>query len=117
MKKVVLTLLIFLSLSGCSSLKSKQEVIEVHRPILYCPAPNWEGVGRPDALATDGITEDMSAGEVVKRYKATVIQLQDYSNRLEKSLQQYDSTHEAYEQLRKQFLEEQKQDGFVGTDK
>lgn len=117
MAQKIIAMITLLLLVGCEHNGVKTEVVQQKIPILYCPAPNWEGIGRPDALATDGITNDMSAGEVVKRYKATVIQLQDYSTRLEKSLQQYDSTHEAYEQLREQFLEEQKQDGFVEPDK
>lgn len=102
-------------LAGCQSapVKLRTETVEVFKPILYCPAPNWEGIDRPIPLAIDGITPDMSAGEVAKRYKASIIQLQDYADRLEKSLEKYDSTSEAYEELKEQFLQQRQIDGFT----
>lgn len=102
-------------LTGCFGsvpVKTRTEVVEVHKPILYCPAPNWIEIQRPNSLAIDSITPNMSDGEVVKRYKATVKQLQDYAERLELSLERYDSTNAAYEELRKEFLKEKELDGF-----
>lgn len=108
MAKTIITFLLLAPLIvGCGSLQVK----EVHKPILYCPAPNTDKIGRPDPLAHQSVTDNMSEGEVVKRYKASVKQLLDYSVRLEKALRKYDSTHEAYEQLRKEFLKQKQQDG------
>lgn len=110
----LLGIIAVLFLSGCSSapVKLRTETVEVFRPILYCPAPNWDELGRP-RLLVEKITPNMPAGEVAKHYKATVKQLEDYANRLERALQQYDSTNAAYEELRQQFLKERSMDGFT----
>lgn len=114
MEKIIPALFLSIFLIGCGSnpVKLRTEVVEVHKPILYCPAPNWEEIKRPEVLPIDSITPGTPDGEVVKRYKATVKQLQDYSTRLERSLQQYDSTNAAYNELRKEFLKEKELDGF-----
>lgn len=118
MAKTITALLLVLLLAGCASgpVKLRTETVEVFKPILYCPAPNWDGLDRPNPLAIEEINPSMSAGEVVKRYKASIKQLQDYADRLEKSLQKYDSTNQAYEELRKQFLEQRARDGFPGEE-
>ena len=107
MVKLVTISFFALILVGCGSqpVKLKTEVQYVNRPILYCPAPNWQELDRPD-LAIEGITSDMSPGDVAKRYKATVKQLMDHARRLETTLRRYDKTSEAYDELREQFLSE-----------
>ena len=115
MARVILAMFAVLLMAGCASnppVKLRTETVEVFKPILYCPAPNWEGLDAPDPLAIEPITDETSDGEVAKRYKATVKQLQDYTERLEEALKKYDSTSEAYEELEKQFLEEKERGGF-----
>jgi hypothetical protein len=91
-----------LLLAGCGSnpVKLRTETIEVVRPILYCPAPNYEELKRPDALPIDMITSETPDGEVAVRYKATVKMLQQYIDRLELTLKQYDDTNSALDDLR-----------------
>lgn len=110
----LLGLLVVLGLVGCGSspIKTRTETVEVFKPVLYCPSPNWNELDRPSPLAIKGITPQTSAGEVAKFYTITIIQLQEYITRLEKTLQQYDDTNQAYEELRKQFFEQQEMDGF-----
>jgi hypothetical protein len=105
MVRVVLVALLATMIVGCgtNSVKLRTETVEVVRPILYCPAPNREELNRPDALPIDSITSETPVGEVAVRYKATVKILQNYIKRLELSLDQYDNTNAAYEELRKQF--------------
>lgn len=116
MAKATITILLALLLVGCGSapVKLRTETVEVFKPILYCPAPKWNELDRPE-LAIHQLTTDQaqSPGEVAKHYKATVRQLEDYANRLERALQQYDSTNAAYEELRQQFLKERSMDGFT----
>lgn len=120
--KILYIVFICVTLQGCSIFKSwfveetikeivVKEYVEVPKPILYCPRPNWKEIDPPEVLAIEGITVDSSPGEVAKRYKATIIQLRDYNKRLNKSLQKYDETHKAYEQLRQEFLRERLRDG------
>lgn len=114
MDKIILVVLFAAILSGCGStpVKLRTETVEVFKPILYCPAPDLQAISRPETLAYETITNDTSPGEVVKRYKASIIQLRDYISRLETSLMKYDSTNAAYEELRKQFIEQLEKDGF-----
>jgi len=109
MARNTLTVLFVLFLFGCSAtpVKLRTEVQEVYRPVLYCPAPNWDELARPE-LTIYQISDDASPGEVAKRYKATVKQLQDYATRLEQTLKQYDTTNEAYDELRDQLINQQK---------
>lgn len=114
MAKTVTALLLAFFLVGCQTapVKLRTETVEVFKPVLYCPAPNYEGLDRPDPLAIESITPNMEPGEVAKRYKAAIRQLQDYADRLERSLQKYDSTSEAYDELREQFMNQRARDGF-----
>lgn len=111
----IIPLALILFLIGCSQqpVKLRTETVEVYKPILYCPAPDWTGLDRPSPLAIDSITKNTSGGEVVKRYKATIKQLQDYTDRLEERLKQYDRTSKSYEELKKQFIREKELDGFT----
>jgi hypothetical protein len=93
--------------TGCSTIKWKTEVVEKKVPILFCPKPNWDNIDQPSILAIDSITEQSPPGEVVKRYKATVIQLRDYAQRLEFALKQYEYTNEAYDTLKQEFIDQQ----------
>jgi hypothetical protein len=104
MVRLIVSALAISFLSGCSffPVKLRTETVEVVRPVLYCPAPNYEELARPQTLPIDAITDETSDGEVAVRYKATVKTLQQYINRLELSLEQYDDTSGALEELRKQ---------------
>ena len=115
MGKIVTAIILLALLAGCSGtpVKLRTETVEVFKPILYCPAPNWEGLDSPEPLTIEGINENTPPGEVVKRFKATVKQLQDYAERLERALEKYDTTNEAYDELKQQFLLQQKLDGFT----
>lgn len=112
---VILLSAILLVACGTTPVKLRTEVQEVYKPVLYCPAPNWQELDRP-TLLIDEVTQDMPAGEVVKRYKGTIIQLQGYSDRLRRTLEQYDSTSDAYEELKREFEEKQKQDSSINPD-
>ena len=95
-----------LFLSGCAlfepRVKLRTETVEVLRPILYCPAPNWEELQSPE-LAITQITQETSDGEVAKRYKATVEQQRNHINLLLKTLEKYDTTNAAYQELEEEF--------------
>lgn len=88
--------------AGCGSVevKTRTETVEVVRPILYCPAVDAEQAARPEVLPIESITADMPPGEVAIRYKATVKQLIDYSNRLELLLQEYSKFSKSYDELK-----------------
>lgn len=100
MVRVIAVALLASVLVGCGGVqKLRTETVEVVRPVLYCPAPNYEELARPEVLPIQSITPNMPAGEVALRYKATVRALQDYIQRLELSLEQYDDTSTALEAL------------------
>lgn len=105
---------ISIALVGCGHVRLKTETVEVYKPILYCPAPNWDELARP-VLAIDTMTprQRKDLGEVAKHYKATVKQLIDYSYRLERELEQYDKTNEAYAKLKDEFMKAKVKDGFT----
>lgn len=118
MGRLITIMLIVLSLTACmesAPVRVRTEVQEQFVPLLYCPAPKWEGLERPE-LPIDGITAEDSPGEVAKRYKATVRALQDHARRLERALEEYDTTNETYEELRKRFTEEWKQEFHDGEE-
>lgn len=111
--KILFVSIITIILSSCSIFGKqpvRTETQNVNKPILYCPAPVT-----PDQpnLAIYTISESDSDGMVVKKYKATVQQLRDYADQLEKQLQKYDQTSDAYKQLREQFKQQREQDGFT----
>jgi len=114
--KYIIMLLCITLLTGCSifqqKVKLRTEVQEVFKPILYCPAPNWETLAKPTPLAIDEITPTTSDGEVAKRYQAAIIQLRAYTDQLTKTLQKYDSSSEAYKELENQFNLEKEKGGF-----
>lgn len=102
-KTLIVAALAAVLLAGCGgTTKLRTETVEVVRPVLFCPAPDYEALDRPQSLAIDDITADMPVGEVAIRYKATVLQLQGYIQRLERSLDQYEDTSGALEDLRNQ---------------
>ena len=118
MGKIISIVLIVLSLTACmrsTPVRVRTEVQEQFVPLLYCPAPKWEGLERPE-LPIDGITVEQSPGDIAKRYKATVKALQDYTLRLERALQEYDTTNETYEALRERFTKEWKQEFHDGEE-
>lgn len=104
--KVVFVCVVAIMITACAPLRKETEVQDVNKPILYCPAP--DKVERPE-LAIHTISQDDSQGVVVKKYKATVKQLLDYSRQLESQLQKYNKTNEAYEELREDFNKQQRQ--------
>lgn len=101
----VLTVLIVLMMVGCTTSpeKIKTETIEVIKPVLYCPPPDWSGLRRP-TLAIEHVTGQTPDGEVAKRYRASIIQLKDYAERLETALKQYDKTSQDYEKIKTELL-------------
>jgi len=111
MVKTITSMLLVLLLVGCAGkqVRLKTEVQEKHIPVLYCPAP--PKVVRPE-LAIDKLTPEMmkNPGEVVKHYKATIIQLQGLTVELETILKQYDENNEAYDELERQFKEKWKRE-------
>lgn len=111
MARVILIALLIIILVGCGSnpVKTETEVQRVEVPILYCPAP--EDVQRPQ-LAIETITEDDTDGEIAKKYKATIKQLQSYSKQLEAQLDEYNNTNQSYEQLRERFRKQWEQGEF-----
>ena len=105
----ILVLLSVLLMTGCSlfnpPVKLRTETVDVLKPILYCPAPAWDELEVP-SLATDFITDDMEAGEVAQRYRAAIIQLQGHIELLQTTLEQYDTTNEAYKEVEAEFLKQ-----------
>jgi len=113
MVKKLTLILASLILAGCHHNPEKVvevQTVEVYRPVLYCPAPNREGLDRPLSLAYQEINDSTTSGEVVKRYKASIVQLQEYIRRLEKTVDRYDMTSMAYDQLREDYIEQARED-------
>lgn len=104
MIKLLLALAIIFTLTACGStpVKVKTETVEVLRPVLYCPPPNYDEIATPGTLPIDFITSDTSDGEVAIRYSATIKVLEEYIKRLELSLEQYDDTSKALKDLQEQ---------------
>ena len=96
-----LILIPFLFLIGCGTqpVKTRTETVEVVKPILYCPAPEYEALGRPQSLPFSRITDNTSVGEVAVLYKASVRTLLDYIDRLEQALAQYEEFNKSYDEL------------------
>lgn len=106
MAKIIVTILLTLTLSGCSLFDALfVRTKETYVPILYCPAPVIPE--RPE-LPVNTMTPDQmkSDGEIVKNYVATIVLLQGYASELEKSLNQVDKSNRAYEDLRKQLMQD-----------
>ena len=102
MAKIILALSALL-LYGCAGQTIKTEAQETYVPILFCPAPPV--IGRPELpIHQMSPTQINSSGEIVKHYKASVIVLQGYAVELEKALKQYENTNEAYDDLRKELI-------------
>ena len=88
---------------GCTSRSIKTDVQETFVPILYCPAPPT--ITRPDLpIHQMSPNQIASSGELVKHYTATIIVLQGYAQELEQTLEQYNITNRAYDQLRDQLI-------------
>ena len=105
MKLPILCLCVIL-ISGCSIFNKDRiviqtEVQEVQVPLLYCPAP--PSIVRP-VLELNELTDAQFAhdGELAKAYAVTILQLIGYASELEQSLETYDGTNLAYEELRLQ---------------
>lgn len=93
--KIGILIILFVLLFGCA--EKRLDIQEVKVPILYCPKPSV--IERP-SLSIVTITEDDTAGEVAKKYKATIKVLQDYSIRLEEVVKSYNDVNMSYEELR-----------------
>ena len=104
MVKFWLVAIIIVMVSGCSGIGTnvRTETVTVERPVLWCPAPDFDALHRPQTLAIETITPSMSDGEIAVRYKATVKQLQSYVSRLEQYLLQYKKTSDELELLKQQ---------------
>jgi hypothetical protein len=96
MVKVIISAFLLVGVVGCSSW-APTTVVEKAVPILVCPPPS---IAERPVLHIESITETTSDGEVVKLYRATIKQLQSYSEDLLQNLLQYKSTSEEYERLR-----------------
>lgn len=102
MAKIIILLFLSLTLIGCSSTPERQiEIQYVDKPVLYCPAPNWEQLSTPELAITD-ITDSTPDGEVAKRYKATIKQLQDYVDMLVIELKKYDDANQTLKDMKNQ---------------
>lgn len=86
-------------ISGCAT-QQTVEFVEVAKPILTCPPP--PGLERPDlALSTIQPGNTSTPGEVVKRYKATIIQLQKYAEELEIIVERYEEVSKNYAEAKR----------------
>lgn len=94
---------------GGAAVKLRTETVEVKRPVLYCPAPNYEELDRPAALPIDSINANTPVGEVAVRYKATVLMLQQYIERLELTLEKYNDTSQALDGLQQELNQQSAQ--------
>lgn len=96
MVKLWLVLLVGFLCIGCASLKNR-DVQTVNVPVMYCPAP--EPYDRPNLYLynMDNIQIN-SPGEVAKRYKASIQQLQGYTRQLELQLDNYKIIHNDFEE-------------------
>jgi len=104
MAKIIYTLLLPLTLSGCIWNNVKTNVQEVKVPILYCPAPTHHL--RPELPIQHMTPKQLASdGEVVKRYKATVVVLLGYASILEQELDKYNDTSASYKQMKNDVLE------------
>lgn len=93
-------------LSGCfgyNIVKIKTEVQQESVPILYCPKPD---IPERPSLPIQHMTPEQLAldGEIAKHYKATVKVLQSHVIVLEKELDSYNITNDAYEKLKSEII-------------
>ena len=108
MKKLFIIVCCIVVISGCDLFKReiiRTEVVQLRIPMLYCPAPDKRLLERPD-LPIHSLTQEerQQYDKLVKSYVATIKTLQDYSSRLELSLNQYEKISKAYADMRKQFM-------------
>lgn len=85
-KRLILSIFIILSLSGCAT-KTKIQKVEV--PIYSCPSPILPQ--KPD-LSIYKINEKTTDQEVLRMYGHTVDQLLIYTDSLYKQLENYKAT-------------------------
>lgn len=91
---------------GCSSLKNK-DVQLVSIPVMYCPAP--EPFVRPPLMIHQmSDTQLSSPGELAKYYKATIQQLQGYTQQLELQLDGYNKINKEFENKKNQLFKDTK---------
>jgi hypothetical protein len=102
--KIIIIVAILSILVGCGNkqIRIRSEIQEVQVPLLYCPAPPTtnQPILPIHEMSPDQLNDN---GEIVKYYKASMLVLLGYIEELETSLQSYDATNEAYDELRKQF--------------
>jgi len=116
MGRVILIMLFGIVMIGCTdSVRIRTEVQESFVPVLYCPAPTKHT--RP-IMAINQMTDAQRKvpGELAKYYQATVEQLIGYSKQLELELEKYNTSNQAYEDLRIKMDAKFKADG-VATEK
>lgn len=96
MDRIILSLLIILTISGCGkSITVKTEVQESLVEVWYSPAPPM--IPRPELPIQNMTDEELQQdGMVVKYYKATVLTLIGYSEELQAALNKYDDINKKY---------------------
>lgn len=105
MGRVIVSVVVAMVLSGCTTVQEpivETEIKYVHVPVLYSPEP--PDVNRP-LLVVETLNDNSSAGEVAQAYHATVVQLLQYSKRLELVIDQYGIVSEEFKQLRSEIEE------------
>jgi hypothetical protein len=95
-----------IGLTGCITPTPRvvTETVPISIPVLYCPAP--PEFTRPELAldpARDG--QQMSDGELVKAYNATIVALQGYATQLETALQGYEDISEETADLQRKIDE------------
>jgi len=110
MGRIILVILLGMMIGCADSVRIRTEVQESFVPVLYCPAPTKHI--RP-IMAINQMTDSQRKvpGELAKYYQATVEQLIGYSKQLELELEKYDTSNQAYEDLRIRMDDKFKADG------
>lgn len=81
MGKQIITFILCFLLASCAWMKPKTVYIT-------SPIPEPPAISRP-VLLTNNITPSTTDGDVVKFYRATIVQLLDYSSQLEAVVDKY----------------------------
>lgn len=106
MKSLAIILFLIPIITGCSMfgdrVRNTTQATEVSVPLLYCPAP--PEFNRPSLpIHTLSASQLNNDGEVAKAYAASMLVLLGYVSELERSLDSYDATSKAYDELRKRY--------------
>lgn len=98
--KIKILIPALLLLSGCASFPERginTQIIKINTPVLYSPPP--PEFDRPDLIIHE-LTEAQKRdpGQVVKYYRATVIQLLGYVEQLETVVESYDTVSDTLQE-------------------